>query len=284
MGRRGRFRKTGRRHPSGRLAQPALEHNPYLAFQRLLVVDPVLAEQYLPSACRPAASRSKEEQAIVVVGTQRAHNPNLGYPPGIAYERGLFRFTDAGGEIHDGRELLQAADIYVGLHRTVWGQLTQDIEADLTRRYGPQAFELLLEVGRVNAPAPPASHFRQLVAGTPAPLGDPDPEQYVRRRLRLADRYAAARATLMRLNLLSLHIVESLAIEGLVPGFLKAARPRTASSSRDEQAFVAGLKALADHFGLFEQQRGRPRLRSSRERNEDLALVAAAIEPPERGA
>lgn|SRR6516165_10357405 len=274
MGRRGRFRKTGRRTPSGQLSRAGheTEHNPYLAYQRLKVLDPDLAEQFLGVCCRPAASRSTEEQAIVVAGTLRAHNPNLGYPPGIAFERGLFRFTDSAGQTQDGRELLQAADIYVGLHRAVWGKLTKDIEADITRRWGPRAFELLLEVGRVNAPAPPASHFRQLVAGTPAPLTDPDPDQYLRRRLRLADRYAAARTVLLQLSLLSLHVVEAIAIEGRTLGFLKAGTPRTASSVRDEQAFVAGLKALADHFGLIE--RAKQRIRTTRERDE-LAPAAA---------
>jgi hypothetical protein len=274
MGRRGRFRKTGRRTPSGRLSQAGQQpdHNPFLLAQRLRVVDPGLAEAFLALACRPEAARSQEEQAIVVLGTQRAHNPNLAYPPGIAYERGLFRNTDAAGETHDGRELLQAADIYVGLHRSVWGKLSDDIEADITRRWGPRAFELLLEVGRVNAPAPPASHFRQLVAGTPAPLTDPDPDQYLRRRLRLADRYAAARTVLLQLSLLSLHVVEAIAIEGRTLGFLKAGTPRTASSVRDEQAFVAGLKALADHFGLIE--RAKQRIRTTRERDE-LAPAAA---------
>jgi len=126
----------------------------------------------------------------------------------------------------------------------------------------------LLEVGRVNAPAPPASHFRQLVAGTPSPIGESDPEQYLRRRLRLADRYAAARAVLMA-SLISLHVVEAVTIEGRMLGFLEAGTLRTANTLRDEQAFVAGLKALAEHFGLFEQ-RARARLRTSRE----LALEA----------
>jgi len=270
MGRRGRFRKTGRRTPSGQLSRAGheTEQNPFLAYQRLKVLDPDLAEQFLGVCCRPAASRSTEEQAIVVAGTLRAHNPNLGYPPGIAFERGLFRFTDSAGQTQDGRELLQAADIYVGLHRAVWGKLTKDIEADITRRWGPRAFELLLEVGRVNAPAPPASHFRQLVAGTPSPIGESDPEQYLRRRLRLADRYAAARAVLMA-SLISLHVVEAVTIEGRMLGFLEAGTLRTANTLRDEQAFVAGLKALAEHFGLFEQ-RARARLRTSRE----LALEA----------
>jgi hypothetical protein len=57
-----------------------------------------------------------------------ARNPNLGYLAGIAFERGLLAFTDPSGTFRDGRELLQAADIYAGLHRQVWGRLTADID------------------------------------------------------------------------------------------------------------------------------------------------------------
>jgi hypothetical protein len=74
----------------------------------------------------------------------------------------------------------------------------------------------------------------------------------------------------MQVGLLSLHVVENVAIEGLVPNFLRPGQPRTAGAVRDEQALVAGLRALADHFGLFEQ-RAQRRLRSSRE--EDLAVA-----------
>jgi len=276
MGRRGRFRKTGRRTPSGRLSQAAheAEHNPYLAYQRLRVLDPDVAEQYLKIVCRPAAARSKEEQAIVVVSTNRAHNPNLGYLPGLAFERGLFRNTDGAGEVHDGRELLQAADIYARLHRQVWGKLSADIEKAL----GPDDVELLLEVGRVTAPAPPVSHFRVFVAGTPAAADDPDPEEYLRRRLKLADRHAAARACLMEVGLAALLIVENVVVEGITPIFLRSGALRTAKSQRDEQNFVAGLRALAEHFGLFERERGKERGRIRTECVEELAPLKAGGE------
>src|SRR6516225_12191925 len=275
MGRRGRFRKTGRRTPSGRLSQAAheAEHNPYLAYQRLRMLDPEMAEQFLKIVCRPAAARSKEEQAIVVVSTNRAHNPNLGYLPGLAFERGLFRNTDGAGEVHDGRELLQAADIYARLHRQVWGKLSADIEKAL----GPDDVELLLEVGRVTAPAPPVSHFRVFVAGTPAAADDPDPEQYLRRRLKLADRHAAARACLMQFGLASLLIVETVVIEGITPSFLRPGEARnTAIARRDQQNFVGGLRALAEHFGLFERGKERGGIRT--ERFEELAPLKAGGE------
>jgi len=276
MGRRGRFRKTGRRTPSGRLSQAGheAEHNPYLAYQRLRVLDPDVAEQFLKIVCRPAAARSKEEQAIVVVSTNRAHNPNLGYLPGLAFERGLFRNTDGAGEVHDGRELLQAADIYARLHRQVWGKLSADIEKAL----GPDDVELLLEVGRVTAPAPPVSHFRVFVAGTPAAADDPDPEEYLRRRLKLADRHAAARACLMEVGLAALLIVENVVVEGITPIFLRSGALRTAKSQRDEQNFVAGLRALAEHFGLFERERGKERGRIRTECVEELAPLKAGGE------
>jgi hypothetical protein len=267
MGRRGRFRKTGRRTPSGRLSQAGheTEQNPYQTYQRLRVLDPVVAENFLRIVCRPPTARSKEEQAIVVLGTGQAHNQNLGYPTGIAFERGLFRFTDSSGQ-HDGRELVQAADIYARLYRQVWGKLNKDIEAAL----GPDDVELLLEVGRVTAPAPPASHFRVFVAGTAAAVDDPDPEQYLRRRLKLADRYAAARACLMQLSLASLLIIENVVIEGITPAFLRAGEARSASSERDAQAFVCGLRALAEHFGLFDRGKS-SRIRG--ERSDELAVA-----------
>jgi len=272
MGRRGRFRKAGRRAPSGRLSQAGHEpeHNPYQAYQRLRMLDPEMAEQFLKIVCRPAAARSKEEQAIVVVSTNRAHNPNLGYLPGLAFERGLFRNSADGS---DGRELLQAADIYARLYRQVWGRLSADIEKAL----GPDDVELLLEVGRITAPAPPASHFRVFVAGTPAAADDPDPEQYLRRRLKLADRHAAARACLMQFGLASLLIVETVVIEGITPSFLRPGEARnTAIARRDQQHFVGGLRALAEHFGLFERGKERGGIRT--ERFEELAPLKAGGE------
>jgi len=258
MARRGRFRKAGPRAPSGRASRAkrfaAEPMSLFAVAQRLAAVDPETSEQILLIGCRPEAAWSGRERDIVLCSTSRARNPNLTYLPGIAFERGLLAFTDAAGEAHDGHELLQAGDIYVGLHRQVWGRLTEDIERALTSRYGPDAFDLLLEVGRVSAPAPPSSHFRQLVAGTPVPLSAADPDERERRRLRLADRYGEARAVLTRVSLTALLIVENVVIEGIEPSFLRAGQVRTANSIEAQEAFVAGLRALAEHFGLFDKR------------------------------
>ena len=178
---------------------------------------------------------------------------------GVALERGLFK--DCGNTSNaskDGRELHDAADIYAGLHRQVWGRLDDDIESAITRRWGHRAFELLLEVGDVKAPAAPASHFRQLVAGTASPPGESDPGKYLLKRQRLADRYGEAREQLTRTSLTALLIVENVVIEGMKPCFLCApGTPLTARSIELQEAFVAGLKALADHFGLFDHRETR---------------------------
>jgi hypothetical protein len=277
MGRRGRSRKAGRRTPSGQLSRAdhfqAEPLNPYAISQRLRLIDPPIFKQIQLIARVPEKARTREEHDILLVNASRARNPNLGYPVGIAFERGLFRFTDPSGETHDGRELLQAADIYAGLHRQVWGRLTDDIEAALDDRYGPGAFDLLLEVGRVNAPAPPATHFRQLVAGTAAPVGDPDPEEYQRKRLRLADRYGAARALLNKTGLRVLLVVENVVIEGITPAFLRPGHTPTAGSVQDREAFVAGLKALAEHFGLFD-----PKARNRAQRVDSWQAPVSVIE------
>jgi hypothetical protein len=101
----------------------------------------------------------------------------------------------------------------------------------------------------VNAPAPPASHFRELVAGNPAPPGSSDdPEEYERRRLRLADRHGAARTVLMQTSLLALNIVEMVAIDRFMPGFLRAGHTPSVALAQDLAAFIERLRALADLF------------------------------------
>jgi hypothetical protein len=263
MARRGRSRKAGRREPNGRKSRAGAAEsvNWHQYIQRLAAVDPIISSQTLCIVSRREGDWSREEHEQVALTLKRAKNPNLSYPVGIAFELGLFRFTNAQGS-HDGRELMRAADIYAGLHRQVWGHLTDDIERALADNYGPAAngsaggIDLLLEVGRVGAPAPPASFFRQLVAGTATPPGEADPEEYQRKRLRLADRYSAARAVLMR-DLLGLNIVEAVVVEGARPSFLQAGHPLTGRGLVDRDAFVAGLKALAEHFGLFDHRSDR---------------------------
>jgi hypothetical protein len=262
MARRGRSRKAGRREPNGRKSRAGAAEpvNWHQYIQRLAAVDPIISSQTLCIVGRREDDWSREEHEQVDLTVQRAKNPNLSYPVGIAFELGLFRFSNGQGS-HDGRELMQAADLYAGLHRQVWGRLTDDIEHALADNYGPAngsggGIDLLLEVGRVKAPAPPASFFRQLVAGTPTPPGETDPEEYRRRRLRLADRYSAARAVLQR-DLLGLNIVEAVVIEGRMLSFLQAGRTLTARGLEDRDALVTGLKALAEHFDLFDDRRDR---------------------------
>jgi hypothetical protein len=282
MARRGRSRKAGRRTPNGRISKAGAAEpiNWHQYIQRLAAVDPIISSQTLCIVCRREEDWSREEQEQVAYTVQRAKNPYLSYPAGIAFELGLFRAQGS----HDGRELMRAADIYAALHRQVWGHLTDDIERALADNYG--GIDLLLEVGRVNAPAPPASFFRQLVAGTPPPPGetDPeehrtDPEEYRRKRLRLADRYGAARAVLMR-DLFVLNIVEAVVIEGAKPSFLHAGRAVTARGLQDRDDFVAGLKALAEHFGLFDD---RPPKGSGDRRKGPADPVAHAMPEPTHG-
>lgn len=271
---RGKPRKAGQRTPSGQFSRAdrlIADINPYRDRHRIETVDAALSSQMLLICCRPADAWSREERDIMLSSASTARDPDLAYLPGIALKRGLFQFLDAEGRSHDGRELRQAADIYAGLHRQVWGRLTDDIEQALNSYYGPGAFELLLEVGRVNAPAPPATHFRQLVSGTPAGTSQAElvPEEYERRRLRLADRYGQARAELAKARPRAVAIVENVVIWAIEPDFMRLGATPTARSQDDQQIFVAGLKRLAEHFGLFD-----PRAKTRPRRVYPLAIAA----------
>ena len=255
MAHRGRKRNTGSRGTNGRLSRAGRSTddapNYYLAAQRIESLDPVLAAECRQHACIPEQHRTRKGQDILLATTARAKPPNLSFPVGRAFEAGLLSL----GPDSDGRELLQAADVYASLHRVVWGPLPKDIEADITRRYGHDAWRMLLEVGRVAAPAPPASNFRKLVGQTPTPNdGQSDPEEYLQRRLRHADRYAAARAALQREGLDSLAIVENHVLDGFTPQFMRPGVPHTARSISDHSALVRGLTALANIFGLFDRR------------------------------
>jgi hypothetical protein len=175
----------------------------------------------------------------------------LSFPVGIAFELGLFRqvkcriceaeakenhqtcaaqfiwrreycgdcghpFDALDPIVSDGGELVQAADIYAGLHRQVWGKLPDDIEKDLARRH-PAGLDALLENGPIRNPPRTASQFRQWVAENPLPSDDLDPAEYLERRLKLADRYAAAREALLSAGLTALHIVEHMVIDAIDP-------------------------------------------------------------------
>ncbi len=223
--------------------------------QREARIDPASAARTLPILGIPETARSRQEQDIVHASVARTRDPLLGSLVGLAFKRRLF--ADADGE---GRELVQAADIYAALHRQVWGKLPADIEADLTKRYGHNAFNLLLEVGRVREPAPPASNFRKLVGETPGPPGDTDPAEYLKRRLRQADRYGAGRAVLYGSKGETQRrgaVVENIVIWAIEPAFLRAGEARTARVVDEQVAFVSGLRALAEHYQLFDRRERR---------------------------
>jgi hypothetical protein len=251
---RGRPRKTGvSRFRSGDVrSDGGTEHG---AMQREAMLDLAAAARFLLIISKPETARTRQEQDIVHATVARLRDPLFGSLVGLAFKRSLFVAADG-----DGHELLQAADIYAALHRQVWGKLPADIEASLNERYGPDAFNLLLEVGRVRGPAPPASHFRKLVGETPAPPGETDPAEYLKRRLRQADRFGAARAILygskgerQRRGA----VVENVVIWGIEPTFLRAGEARNARTVDEQAAFVSGLRALAEHFNLFDPARAR---------------------------
>lgn len=229
--------------------------------------------------------RGSTEIVLATTRTTNSHRKaNLEFPIGLAFELGVFRqikchvceaaakkrgescpaqfmwrreycgdcrhpFGELDPIVSDGSELVQAADIYAGLHRQVWGKLSDDIEKDLARRH-PAGLAALLENGPIRSPPRTASQFRQWVPENPVPADDLDPDEDRARRLKYADRYAAARETLLRAGLTSLHIVEHVVIDGIKPYFLRPGAVRTARNLEDEKALLAGLKALADHFGL----------------------------------
>lgn len=248
---RGRPRKSGvSRHPGGRIRSDG--GTDYAAVHREARVDRVSAARTLRILITPETARTRQEQDIVLATVARARDPMLGWEVGVAFKKGLFSDVDG-----DGRELLQAADIYAALHRQVWGQLPKDIEAAIHKRYGSDAFNILLSMGRIHAPAPPASHFRKLVGETPAPPGESDPAEQLKRRLRQADRYAKARAVLSDRGLHAMLVIENIVVEGIEFGFLDRA-DWTAHTHADQDAFVSGLRALAEHFDLFDK-RGAPK-------------------------
>jgi hypothetical protein len=235
------------------LARAGPDLNLWHAAHRMMLLDPRAAEKL-----RSLSLLSPEAQDIVLAVAQTASkNFHLSHLTGRAFARGLFRWKNDRNEEHEGVELLQAGDVYAALHRQVWGKLPADIEAALVERYGHDAFNLLLEVGRVRGPSPPASHFRKLVGETPAPPGETDPAEYLTRRLRQADRFGAGRAALYgRTGEFQRRgaVVENIVIWAIEPTFLRVGEMRTARSVDDQGAFVSGLRALAEHFELFDRR------------------------------
>ncbi len=279
---RGRPRKTGvSRFRNGEIRSDG--GTEYGAMQREARFDPASASRTLPTLRIPETARTRQEQDTVHATVARTRDPLLGSLLGLAFKRNLFRwfncrtcgetelfidrkkclgcqrrFDDEDKALSGaGGELLQAADIYAALHRQVWGKLPADIEAALLKDYGPDAFNLLLELGRVRGPAPPASHFRKLVGETPRPTGETDPAEYLKRRLRHADRFGAARAILYgRTGEYQRRgaVVENVVIWAIEPAFLRTGEVRTARIVDEQIAFVSGLRALAEHYQLFDRR------------------------------
>jgi len=254
--------------------------NFHLAAHRIESFDRDAAAKARAILSRPEATRSREDHDTLGAVGARARNPNLSYLSGRAFERGMLRmlvcrsctedqfafgqlkcircgriFDRIDAEVQrDGRELLQAADIYAGLHRQVWGKLSKDIEEVLTVRFPHGSLDLFKEAGPVRRPAPAASQFRKWVAEDPAPIDDSDPKEYESRRTKLIGRYAESREVLLKSGQHCLAVVENVVIDGIEPAFLRSAQPQTDQSAADQIAFSAGLWALADCYGLFDRR------------------------------
>jgi hypothetical protein len=195
------------------------------------------------------------ERDILKHNHAQARNKHLGYPTGIAFERGLFR----GQGSDDGRELVDAADIYAALHHLAWRDLASDIRSALETKYGPDAFNILLQVGRVMRPAPPNSHFEKLIGKTPPPPDHRTPEEIAKYRLSASRRYTAAWQALHNAGLAAKLIVDRVVIDGAQPSWVRSSPQPGTQAELDQQAFVAGLKAIADEFDLFAIRRDRRR-------------------------
>ncbi len=260
MARRGRHRKEGKREPNGRLAHIELPYSAYLAAHRLRSLDPEAADEQLrvldkvTQLERRAAGRDLTQAEAA---TQRrdfdsmklacaaARDQNLSFPLGIAY---ACKFVDQ-AEYDAGLE-------YARLYRLVWGRLRDDIEVALDTAFGPAAFDMLLEVGRVSAPAPPASHFRSLVASEPNQHEPLSPEDYQERREAVGHRYARAHLVL-KADFWVHAVVDGVVILGNASAFLRNGVVLTADDIMRKTALKKGLGWLAQHFGYDRPDRRR---------------------------
>jgi len=263
MARRGRSRKDRPRTPTGqpsRAGRSATDTaiNALLLAHRLDPIDAEAADKIRDAQLQldrlPAgyprtpqeAARQRECMDTVHTSGAAAKNPNLSFPLGIAFERGLI-----------GEPEFKAGELFARLHSAVWRKIHRDIETAL----GPDDFNLLLETGRVGSPVPPSSFFRKLVAGDPSPVSDLDPEEYQRRRERIADRLGQARSALLRMGLTHGHPLgsilrtEKILTEDFMPGFLGPHGARTATDQVDQATFCDALKALAELFGYDKSER-----------------------------
>jgi hypothetical protein len=163
-----------------------------------------------------------------------ANKPNLSFPLGIARECGFI----SRGEFEAGKH-------YASLYRAVWGRLRDDIEQAL----GPENFNLLLSIGRVASPPPPASHFRPLVAGNPLERKVESEEEYQKRRETAGHRLGQACA-ILKCDFWVHAVVDGVVILGNSQPFLCSRRIETADDTMRVKALKTGLAALAKHFGF----------------------------------
>lgn len=258
MARRGRHRKDGKREANGRLSHVELPFSGYLAAHRVRPVDPDAADEQLrrldkiTQIERRAAGRgytNDETETLrrdfdgMKTACASARDQNLSFPLGIAYACGLVDQAqyDAGLE-------------YARLYRLVYGRLRDDIEAALDTAFGPAAFDMLLEVGRVSSPAPPASHFRELVASEPSQHESLSPEDYQERREAIGHRYAKA-LLVLKADFWVHAVVDGVIILGHTSPFLHNGVTLSADDHMRKAALKKGVRLLAEHFGYDKPDR-----------------------------
>jgi len=292
MAHRGRSRKAGPRTASGqqsRAGRSAADTaiNALLLAHRLDPIDAESADKIrraqleldrFPAGYpRTPQEAARQRECIDIVHTlgTAGKNPNLSFPLGITYERGIITKIefDAGVE-------------YARLYRVVWGKLRADIEAALDRLdtdagLDPsESLKTLLSTGKITAPPLPASCFRQLIPGDPSQTFEVDPAEYQKNRERAGERLGKASLALKQTRLPALpgladfglgvsfgalsgapadfgclQIVEDVVIYGGAPSWLTPREAYTPPDLRDRAAFQAGLRALAEHLGYDKRER-----------------------------
>ncbi len=277
MSHRGRSRKSGPRTASGQPSRarsgPETGGNAHTLAHRLDLTDPVASRKVRAAQLQldrfPAgyprtpqeAAHQRECLDTVHIDGAAGKNPNLSHPLGLAYERGLITEAE-----------FKSGDLYARLYRNIWAGHRRDITAAVTTG----ELNILLETGRrLGSPAPPSSFFRKLVASDATPSSDLDPEEYQKRRERIADRLGQARSALLRMGITHGHPLssilraETVITDATMPGFLGPHGARSATDQADQAAFCDALKVLSEIFGYDKAERRHP------------APSASAAEPAE---
>jgi hypothetical protein len=255
MARRGRRRHSVAREPNGRASRSGRRREDtgsiYLAIHRVAAVDPQTAQATLRDLTVP---RTDREASNLVATLALARNPNLSFPLGIAFERGILAWTE-GSRSSDGSESLRAGIRYGQLHNVVWRGLRGDLLSCPTLSLAD--LHELVATGSIDAPERPGSFFRKLVAADRSSPPTLDSDEYQKLRERAGDRYGQARSVLLRQSM-EHGLGEVLRIEKLLtidemPDWLTPARSHTAGDQRAAAALRDVLKALAGHFGYLER-------------------------------